>query len=339
MDIFAHLEVFHSQIAQWYDSFGRKDLPWRHFRRDGSEAYQIYVSEIMLQQTQVNRVLESYYFPFLERFPTLESLASANQDELFLYWEGLGYYSRARNMQKTAKICVQQFCAKLPDTFSSLCALPGIGAYTAGAILCFGFGRAMYFVDANIKRLFCRLFALENPSQKELESITKKALDMDSSFEYNQALIDLGALICTTKTPKCLICPLAYCCLGKLHPERFPTIPKKHYESLTLDVLVLRDRDRIALQKSESRLYFGLYNLPMITHLDSRILCEICHFKHSYTKYKIQARVWEMRTNSLQKSQEHLRALGIDTNRLEFFDIGRLPAMANLSKKAMAKIL
>ncbi len=190
--LFSSLPLVQQRILEWYEKNGRKELPWRNLKRDGSEAYGVYVSEIMLQQTQVSRVLETFYFPFLKRFPTLQALNNAQESEVLFLWQGLGYYSRARNMRKCAQICVKDYGANLPANVQSLKQLPGIGSYTAGAIACFGFGESVGFVDSNIKRLFARLFALQNPSQKELESLAQRLLNKSASFNHNQALLDLS---------------------------------------------------------------------------------------------------------------------------------------------------
>ncbi|MDX5764147.1 hypothetical protein SIK57_19525, partial [Clostridioides difficile] len=157
----------------------------------------------MLQQTQVKSVLERFYFPFLQKFPTLESLANANEDELLKAWQGLGYYTRARNLKKAALECVDKFGAKLPKDVEDLKKLSGIGAYTAGAIACFGYDQKVSFVDGNIRRVLSRLFALENPSMKELEKRAKELLNLNHAFDHNQALLDIGALVCVGKNAKC----------------------------------------------------------------------------------------------------------------------------------------
>lgn len=337
MDILENLDIFHTQILSWYNSFGRKELPWRNLKRDGSNVYEIYVSEIMLQQTQVKRVLELYYFPFLVRFPSLESLARAKEYEVLEIWQGLGYYTRARNMHKSAQICMRDFNNTLPRSKDKLLQLPGIGKYTAGAILCFGFGESVGFVDGNIRRLFCRLFGLKD--QNLATSLADKLLDSTHSFDYNQALLDLGALICAPKIARCEICPLARFCKGKDNPLAYPVKAKKHYESLELDLLILCDeRGNIGFIKSESKLYKGLYNLPQIPDiaqiprdvLDSGILSFIGEFKHSYTKFKIRTKVWIHKNHP--KISQHLN---LNPCKIQFFAPNSPPALSNLSKKAL----
>lgn len=324
------LESFHSALLCWYHTYGRKDLPWRNFARDGSCAYHIYVSEIMLQQTQLSRVLESYYFPFLTRFPTLSALADSSEQEVLHLWQGLGYYSRARNLRSCAKLCVKQHNAALPDDLQSLQALPGIGAYTAGAIMCFGFGRVAHFADSNIARVLQRLTA-KPLKQKWILALAKSLLPQANHiFDYHQALIDLGALICT-KSPKCAICPIASHCASAFKP--IAKKPKAPRVPLTLHLALSQKQDSIALCKSSENLYKGLYNLPLIAKQESRQSPLPTHrllgsFTHAYTKYTITAHVYKLQ---LANAASILAESGA-----EFFALDSLPPIANLTKKALA---
>mgnify|MGYP002518853848 CR=1 FL=1 len=304
-----NLKAFHQAILKWYDAHGRKNLPWRTFdtplcdeRLQGiNAAYGVYISEIMLQQTQVNRVLEHFYFPFLKKFPNLTSLSNADESELLKAWQGLGYYSRARNLKLCASECVAKFDGVLPSEVSELRKLKGIGTYTAGAIACFGYKKAVSFIDGNIKRVFSRLFALSSPTQRELEAKASKLLYKQNAFDYNQALIDLGALVCTPKGAKCGICPLYEFCAGKFAPQKYPQNKKVEYEKLNLSLLVACFKGKIAIQKSTQKLYKGLYNLPQIDDelakkckIGAKKACKfIGEFKHAYTKYRLNVRVYE----------------------------------------------
>lgn len=349
------LRAFHKALLKWYEAHGRKALPWRCFDtplcderlRGINGAYGVYISEIMLQQTQVSRVLESFYFPFLQKFPTLKSLANADESEILKAWQGLGYYSRARNLKLCASECVEKFAGNLPDDFNELCKLKGIGTYTAGAIACFGYKRAVSFIDGNIKRVFSRLFALKNPTQKELEAKASELLCEKNAFDYNQALIDLGALVCTPKVAKCGICPLYDFCAGKFEPLKYPQNKKVEYEKLNLSLLVARAGDKIALQKSTQKLYKGLYNLPQIddefakgfkiASMPNKTCKFIGEFKHAYTKYRLNVRVYECKINkSLINSpffKEHLKDC-------EFVSVSNLRALplSNLAVKALQKV-
>ncbi|MBR2495498.1 A/G-specific adenine glycosylase [Helicobacter sp.] len=323
------LESFHSALLCWYHSYGRKNLPWRNFARDGSYAYPIYISEIMLQQTQLSRVLESYYFPFLARFPTLSTLAKSSEQEVLHLWQGLGYYSRARNLHACAKICVKQHNAKLPDDLRALQALPGIGAYTAGAIMCFGFGRVAHFADSNITRVLQRLVATKSLSQKWILALAKSLLPQSHQvFDYHQALIDLGALVCTT-TPKCASCPITNHCTSAFKP--IPPKSKASKLPLTLHLAICKNLDSIALCQSQEHLYKGLYNLPIIakdTQSQSPLPTHrlLGSFTHAYTKYAITTYVYEVPSACLPTTL---------LPNMQWCPIHNLPPISNLTKKAL----
>jgi A/G-specific adenine glycosylase len=214
------LTSFHRSLRRWYDTHGRKNLPWRNVL----DPYPVYISEIMLQQTQVTTVLERFYFQFLKRFPTLASLAKADRDDVLKAWQGLGYYQRARNLHEAAKRCK----GVLPGEVEALMELPGIGKNTAHAVAAFAFGKKTAVMEANVKRAICRIFALTRPSEAELWEKAVLLLDKCHSFDYNQAMMDIGATICTKRAPKCAQCPASKICKGKDSPEAYPTaIAKK----------------------------------------------------------------------------------------------------------------
>nr|WP_181566303.1 A/G-specific adenine glycosylase [Helicobacter sp. 15-1451] len=336
--MFEQLSAFHEAILGWYALYGRRELIWRNLSDDVERGYKVYVSEVMLQQTQVNVVQQRFYAPFLEKFPTLESLAKADEEKVLKAWQGLGYYTRARNLHRSAKICLKQYNAKLPQTFEELKSLPGIGDYTAGAILCFGFLKPVSFVDGNIRRLFSRLFALEQPSLRNLNDIAKNLLCLHSSFDYNQALLDLGATLCISKNPQCLICPLLCYCEGKNNPLIYPTPKKTALEPKALFLGVLIVEDFIYLQKSNTKLYYGLYNLLNLEESPYLNLFQHHHsFKHSYTKYILQVHIYILEiSDKNQIPQEIMQGL----NNENFFNrtcLKELPLSA-LTFKALAKI-
>lgn len=292
-------QTWRENILNWYKKHGRVYLPWRNL--SGKNApYGVYVSEIMLQQTQVKRVLEHYYMPFMTAFPTLTSLANAQEESLLKLWEGLGYYTRVRNMQKSARICCQRFNNTLPHTYAELISLPGIGAYSAGAILCFGLKQNVAFVDGNIRRVFCRIFALSSPTQKSLEELAWILLEPKYSFDYNQALLDIGAMICTPKSPSCLICPLQQLCEGQITPELYPTPKKSQLQPLHLHLALcisqnINNKTKIGLLRSTQNLYRGLYNLPRLSEEEAKTYGTKCgEYKHHYTKYAITATIYHI---------------------------------------------
>lgn len=195
----------------WYSRHHR-DLPWRRT----TDPYCILVSEVMLQQTQVERVRQ-YYEKFIKQFPTLQKLAQASLDDVLKAWEGLGYYARARNLHRAAQIVLRNHGGKIPNQRKELLKLPGIGRYTVGALLSIAFGQDEPVVDANVRRVLCRLFAIrEDPrrsqTEKKLDKLARALLPRGQARFFNQALMDLGATICALREPRCPICPLIDCC-------------------------------------------------------------------------------------------------------------------------------
>lgn len=210
----AGITEFHRRLHAWYAPHGRKGLPWRNT----ADPYAIYVSEIMLQQTQVETVHARFYAPFLARFPTLQALAKATEQDVLKAWQGLGYYSRARNLHAAAKAAM----SGLPADVDALMRLPGIGRNTAHAVAAFAFRLPVAVMEANVKRVLCRIFAREEPTSAELWELAARLLDPHEPYDYNQAMMDIGATVCTPKRPRCGECPANIICEGQSEPERFP---------------------------------------------------------------------------------------------------------------------
>ena len=208
---FAHpatIRAFQRRLIAWYQQHGR-DLPWRHTR----DPYEILVSEVMLQQTQVQRAL-LYYDKFLQRFPTAEDLAKAKEPQVREVWEGLGYYARARNLQKTTQQIVLQHKGKFPRQPEELTKLPGIGPYTAGAVASFAFHKDAAILDTNAARVLRRFFALtpEQQTQRFLWAVARRVTPKGQAHIFNQAIMDIGATVCVARTPRCFQCPLGPVC-------------------------------------------------------------------------------------------------------------------------------
>lgn len=276
-------------IAGWYARHGRHDLPWRHT----DDPYHIYLSEIMLQQTQVKTVLERFWEPFLERFPTLPSLAEASEGEVLKAWEGLGYYTRARNLHASAKLCPDG----LPESVKALETLPGIGPNTARAVAAFAYREKVAILDANVKRILLRLHALEESTPKQLWNLAEELLG-DDPFVHNQAMMDIGAMICLPKNPLCEECPLQEACRGRDDPLRYVTNQKKMvYEDLILHAVVVWDGERIALIQHTEGLYAKLWGFPQVEKAPAVRL--IGSVKHGYTRYRVSAKVYEGEKNML----------------------------------------
>jgi len=207
---------FSTRLLRWYDRH-RRDLPWRAAPGEGADPYQVWLSEVMLQQTTVAAV-GPYFGNFLAKWPTVGALASAAQDEVMTAWAGLGYYSRARNLHKCAQIVAFEHGALFPQTEHELLKLPGIGPYTAAAIAAIAFGRRANVVDGNVERVIARIFNLREPLPGVKPALKEAAAGLvpeSRCGDYAQALMDLGATICTPKSPKCMICPVAEECAGR----------------------------------------------------------------------------------------------------------------------------
>lgn len=271
------------KLFEWYTSFGRHDLPWRNT----TDAYHIYLSEIMLQQTQVKTVLERFYFPFLESFPTLSDVAHAHLDDVLKKWEGLGYYTRAKNLHHSAFTCK----GVLPQSVEELEALKGIGKSTAHAICAFAYHQPLPILDANVKRILCRFFALSAPSVSLLWEKAWELLHVKHPYEHNQAMMDLGSMICTAKKPLCAQCPLHVKCLGKNEPEMYPLPKKKASVPVRKKMaLVMQKEGKLGLIQRKERLLHGLWgfvqteNLPM-NHTKLGMV------QHVYTHFKLELEV------------------------------------------------
>ena len=298
------LRSLHVRLLRWFEKHGRHALPWRETRN----VYHVLVSEIMLQQTQANRVAEHFYPQFLQNYPSLEHLAKAPLESVLGSWSGLGYYSRARNLHKLAQICAHD---GLPNNMEALQKLPGIGRYTASAICSFAHEQAVSVVDTNIKRVLKRHFALED--EKELQKHADGFLNHQDPRSHNLALMDLGSLVCTPKNPTCKDCPLSLTCKGQHAPERFTCKKKIEYENLELFLGVHVKQNKLALIKSNENLYRGLYVLPHVEPMEENC---IGSFKHSYTKYRIKVNLYKidfLPQNSRNFGYEELQEAPIST--------------------------
>jgi len=272
-----------NRLLKWYESYGRHELPWRNT----DDMYHIYLSEVMLQQTQVNRVRDEYYPQFLVKFPSLQALANADQDDVLTAWSGLGYYSRARNLHKSAISSPKS----LPTTQEELLKLPGIGRYTASAICSFGHNQNIPVVDTNIARVIKRYFALLEPKEATVWQNAAIFVNEEDSKHHNLALMDLGSLVCLPKNPKCQECPLEKECLGKNEPKLYTQIKKKEYEALELFYGVCIKEGKIALEISKEKMYKEMLVLPNVNPLEEKFLGS---FKHSYTKYRLTVNLFKI---------------------------------------------
>jgi A/G-specific adenine glycosylase len=264
------LTDFSVRLIAWQRQHGRHDLPWQNTR----DAYRIWLSEIMLQQTQVSTVIP-YYAKFLARFPDVASLAAAPTDDVMALWAGLGYYSRARNLHRCAQVVVEQHGGAFPDSVDALAELPGIGRSTAAAIASFAFGARATILDGNVKRVLARVFGVEGfPGEKRVENamwvLAESLLPSDATNDevsaYTQGLMDLGATLCVRGKPDCVRCPFAADCVANVtgRQRELPAArPKKAVPTRRTWMLVLRDGDAVMLEKRPpSGIWGGLWSLP-----------------------------------------------------------------------------
>ena len=270
---------FADRVLAWFERHGRHDLPWQQ----APDAYRVWVSEIMLQQTQVATVIP-YYSRFLQRFPDVAALAAAPQDDVLHHWSGLGYYARARNLHRTAAIVSGEHHGRFPGTLDGLQALPGIGRSTAGAILSLGLGLRAAILDGNVKRVLARHFAVDGwPGQadvlKALWTLSDGLTPQVDHAAYNQAMMDLGATVCTRGVPACDRCPVSHSCraraLGRQadYPGRRPAraLPER-----SVRMLLVRDAGGSVLleRRPPSGVWGGLWCLPEIpAHADPGAWC------------------------------------------------------------------
>jgi len=262
------------RVIAWQRSHGRAGLPWQQTR----DPYRVWLSEIMLQQTQVTTVL-GYYERFLQRFPTVAALAAAPSEEVLAMWSGLGYYARARNLHRCAQAVVADHGGEFPNSAQGLAELPGIGRSTAAAIAAFCFGERVAILDGNVKRVLTRVLAYEGDiaqaaSEKALWATASDLLPMAPAGEplhaamasYTQGLMDLGATVCTIRKPACDACPVHAMCQGRASgaPERFPVKTRKLKRSKRASVLLwLQQKDRVWLvRRADSGVWAQLWSLP-----------------------------------------------------------------------------
>jgi A/G-specific adenine glycosylase len=323
---------FQKKLLSWYDKQARP-LPWRETR----DPYRIWVSEVMLQQTQVKTV-ESYYGRFIGRFPSVEDLARAAPDDVMKSWEGLGYYGRARHLHRAAREVVERFNGRVPDTLEALLSLSGIGRYTAGAILSIAFEKPEAVLDGNVIRVLSRMFHVTDDirkasTQKMLWSLSEGLLPKRRIRDYNQALMELGALVCRSRNPACPDCPVSAICeahrlsLQRELPVKSPRKPIPHHE-VTAGI-IWRDDRLLITRRPPKGLLGGLWEFPggklepgetlegclkreIREELGITIEVGACliSVEHAYTHFRITLHAFECRYKG-----GRIRLIGIDDYR------------------------
>jgi len=299
------MSLFSEQILTWFAQHGRKNLPWQQHKN----AYRVWISEIMLQQTQVNTVIP-YYEKFMQRFPTVDDLAAAEVDEVLHYWTGLGYYARARNLHHTAQYIYQHYHSELPKDIEQLQGLKGIGRSTAGAILALSDGQRHAILDGNVKRVLARHHAVSGWTgnkkvSDQLWALAEQHTPDTQVDDYTQAMMDLGATVCTRTKPRCALCPIQHTCKAyqAQTQTQYPTPkPRKTLPVKTTQFLLLHTKDNYILlrQRPMHGLWGGLWVFPECDEgTDIQAFCQSqwglevgqiengTPFRHSFTHFHL----------------------------------------------------
>ncbi|WP_425060449.1 Adenine DNA glycosylase [Sporomusa carbonis] len=300
-----------AQLLDWYYRNAR-DLPWRKDK----DVYKVWVSEIMLQQTRVE-VVKDYYERWMERFPTMEVLAQASEQEVLQYWQGLGYYSRARHLLSGVREVCAAYGGKVPEDEHMIRKLPGVGEYTAGAISSIAYNRRTPAIDGNVLRIFSRLFCLDGDIAKqsikrEVYRLLQKHMPGDCPGDFNQALMDLGAMVCIPRRPRCLQCPLTRFCeaYAREIQDTLPVrAPKKEPVMVILAAgVIVRDGRYLVRQRPASGLLAGMWEFPTVEIIEGQVVTEqlqillrsefhqevIVGEQIANYKYKFSHRTWDI---------------------------------------------
>ena len=341
------LSPFSKKLLDWYQKNARK-LPWR----DHPDPYAVWVSEVMLQQTRVETVIP-YYLSWMIAFPTISDLASAPQQDVLNIWEGLGYYSRARNIHQAAKILINEQNGKLPTDINELQRLPGIGRYTAAAIASLAFGQDEPVLDGNVRRVLSRVFNITEPlgsnnGEKILWNLAGEHLPSGQASIYNQAIMDVGSTICLPKSPLCGECPLKDVCQAKrlgLQSDLPVVKPRKVIPHYTVTAAVLeRDNEVLIAQRPQNSLLGGMWEFPggkkesgedLKTCLQREIKEELGitiqvgdllgTYKHAYTHFRITLHAFRCRLNGFRpESIEHTEIRWVAVKNLSEFPMGKV---------------
>ena len=292
-------------LLNWYRDHGR-DLPWRVKGGAHPDPYAVLVSEFMLQQTTVKTVL-GYFEKFMRRFPSVESLAAASLEDVYLSWQGLGYYTRARSLHETAKIIVNEYDGIFPRTRETVLKLKGIGSYTVSSFLALAFNLPETVIDGNVIRIICRLYNLTAPTDEIMSLIRQKAeklTDRRHPADYASAIMDLGATVCTPKKPQCLLCPWQTACRAKTSPllEQIPSRRKTEKKEKPGNVyLIQNSKNEIFIRKrTEKGLLSGLYEFPWSE--DTTPLPGAGDtgktVTHVFTHFKLTLRIYKLQTET-----------------------------------------
>jgi A/G-specific adenine glycosylase len=341
--IFQQVMNFSNKLVSWYQ-VNKRDLPWRNT----ANAYYIWLSEIILQQTRVAQGMP-YYLSFVKAYPKIEDLANAPEDEVLKMWQGLGYYSRARNLHFTAKDIAANYGGKFPNDYQKILKLKGVGTYTAAAITSFAFDLPYAVVDGNVVRALSRIFGINTPfdttiGKKQFKELTQELLIKENPSVYNQAIMEFGAMQCKPKSPDCSVCPMRDFCEAYNNNTiaELPVKSKKiKVKNRFLHFLMIEKCGKVYLGKRKSGIWQGLYEFPFLEFSDSinekelllseawadifadkkvEIQSVSSEFIHVLSHQKIHAQFWEVKTNDINLKNYQL----IAKEELENYPVSRL---------------
>ena len=347
------IENIPAALLDWYGRAGR-DLPWRRTR----DPYRIWLSEIMLQQTGVETVVP-YYRRFLERFPTVEALAAASVESVIELWAGLGYYSRARNLHRAARMVAEEFDRRFPEDLAALMQLPGVGRSTAGAILSIAFDRKAPILDGNVRRVLCRLFAVEEDprspaGERRLWDLAEELTSETRPHDYAQAVMDLGATVCIPRRPGCEKCPLETFCLARKHgrQEELPSRRRKKPlpQVTAVALLLLREGRCLVRRRPLEGMLGGLWEFPdafvqegedsavtvrrlLRDYGPSGVPVEVGRVRHAYSHFRLDLHLFYFEAKENFRVAEAVESRWLDPQALAFFPLH------GAHKKALALLL
>lgn len=340
---------FSEKIITWYKR-NKRDLPWRNTK----DAYLIWLSEIILQQTRVDQGME-YYLKFAKEFPTVKHLAKADNEKVMKLWQGLGYYSRARNLHTTAKIVTEKNKGVFPDAYEDILDLKGVGEYTAAAIASFAFNKPHAVVDGNVYRVLSRVFGIETPidstqGKKEFYSLANELIDKKNPALHNQSIMEFGSMQCKPVSPDCNNCPLNTMCFAysKKRVSELPVKAKKtKVRNRYFDYIVLQNKSSVAMNKrGEKDIWTNLYDFPLIESTkeltedqflksdnwksfmepaeEYTVKSVSTHYKHILSHQKIYARFWEIECDRFFKKVVPAGAIVISKQKVQNYAVPRL---------------
>ena len=298
-------------LVSWFEE-NQRPLPWRATY----DPYHVWISEVMLQQTQVETALP-YYERFIAAFPTLDSLAQADEHRVLTLWAGLGYYRRAKNLMAAAKIIAEQYAGKIPSDYDALIELPGIGQYMAGAILSIAFNKPFPIVDGNVRRVLSRLYGWSEENTKALWDAAARVVRDAEPRLVNQAIMELGARVCSFKSPRCLICPVQESCVAFRTgmQEQIPPVKKRPATvHVHLFAVVFRKDDLYLMKHAE-----GMWEFPMYSDLPEGSFSKIGACKHTITHHRLDVSVYEGK---------------LEERGFEWKDVNEIP-MSSLTRKIL----